>query len=134
MKTLATQHRFVELRAVGCSYVQISRELGVSKTTLVEWSKRYRLEISNLKAMELDALQKRLKLDHNARLEMLGGMLARLQAELSKRDLTDIPTDKLIDQISKLATTLAAQQVKVKFLSKMAVLDSEYDETMEWQA
>ena len=106
MKDLTVKSRFVELRAAGRSYADIAAELKVSKQTLITWSRSLQLEIGNLKAIEVDALQRRLKIHAEARLELLGGVLERLRDEFFKRDLGGLPTDKLIDQIAKISSAL----------------------------
>ena len=44
MTHLETQNRFVGLRAEGWSFDRIAQELGVSKPTLIDWSRKYQLE------------------------------------------------------------------------------------------
>ena len=53
MHTAETQQKFVERRAQGWSLVRIATELGVAKSTLVEWSRKFRFEINNQRALEL---------------------------------------------------------------------------------
>jgi len=57
MKDTETKTRFVELRAQGLSFAKIAEEIGVSKQSLIAWSKDLRLEIENLKQIELEALR-----------------------------------------------------------------------------
>lgn len=59
MKDQETRERFVELRAEGWSFDRIAQELKASKQTLVNWGKELALEISNLKAIELEALREK---------------------------------------------------------------------------
>ena len=39
------KQRFIEMRAKDISYDKISKELGVSKQTLINWSKNFNIEI-----------------------------------------------------------------------------------------
>ena len=57
MKDTQTKERFIELRAQGWSHDRIARELKVTKPTLIRWARELHSEISNLRALELDALQ-----------------------------------------------------------------------------
>ena len=59
MKDQETVQKFVELRAQGWSFVRIAAELGVAKSTLTEWSRKFRFEINNRRAVALDDLQDR---------------------------------------------------------------------------
>ena len=47
MKDQETVNKFVELRSQGCSFTRIATELGVAKSTLTEWSRKFRFEIHN---------------------------------------------------------------------------------------
>jgi len=40
MKDQQTKEKFIELRAKGLSFDKISRELRISKQTLINWSKK----------------------------------------------------------------------------------------------
>jgi hypothetical protein len=50
MKDQETVQKFIELRAQGWSFVRIAAELGVAKSTLTEWSRKFRFEINNRRA------------------------------------------------------------------------------------
>ena len=56
MKTQQDKERFIELRAKGYSYNKISELTGLAKQTLVDWNADLEERISNLKAIELEAL------------------------------------------------------------------------------
>ena len=60
MHTPETRQKFVERRVQGWSLVRIATELGVARSTLIEWSRQSRFEIQNLLAIELDDLRIRL--------------------------------------------------------------------------
>lgn len=59
MKDQETKEKFVELRAKGLSFDRIAAELETSKQTLINWAKELENEISNLKKVELEALQEK---------------------------------------------------------------------------
>lgn len=48
---------FLKMRALGHTYKSISQDLGVSKQTLINWSKELADEIANLKTIEMEAFQ-----------------------------------------------------------------------------
>lgn len=106
MKDTETRGRFIELRAQGLSFDKISKELHVSKQSLIEWSKGLGEEIRNLKAIELEALQEKYYLTKEKRIELFGEQLQAIKEELGRRNLSDVPTDKLIELFLKFHRTL----------------------------
>ena len=101
MKDQQTRERFVDLRANGWSYERIAKELNVSKQSLINWSKQLSLEISNLRAVQLEAVQEEYSLLKRQRIEILGQKLKAVKDELDQRNLADIPTDKLFTILFK---------------------------------
>ena len=93
---------FVILRARGASYRTIGERLGVSKSTIGNWAKRLETEIRHRQSFEYDALVLQYGISRGQRLTSLGKIMARIDAELETRDLSDVPTDKLIALKSKL--------------------------------
>lgn len=96
MKDTDVHNQFIELRAKGWSYARIAEELNVSKQTLIEWGRQHKIDIANMQEVELDALRERHRLSHIHRLNTFGDQLGAITDELSKRDLSDVPTDKLL--------------------------------------
>ncbi|MHC4278182.1 MAG: transposase, partial [Planctomycetota bacterium] len=101
MKPDETKEQFIELRAKGLSFDKIAKELGVSKQALINWSKELSLEVSNIKAIQLEALQEKYYVLKEKRIELFGEKLKAINDELSKRDLSDIPTERLLDLLGK---------------------------------
>ena len=89
--------RFIHLRAKGNSYARIAKELGVSKGTLVNWNTELEAEITQARSVELEALQEEYFLLKEGRIRLLGEQLKALQAEIGKRDLSKVKTDKLLE-------------------------------------
>jgi len=114
-KDLETKQRFIELRASGWSYDKIARELGVSKVTLIQWSKGLEHEIANLKAIELESLLEQYYLSRVKRIELLGEKLRALKNELETRDLKDVSTDRLVTLFLKLYELAKAEAVEPVF-------------------
>ena len=95
MHSPEVRQKFVERRAQGWSLVRISSELGVSRSTLIEWSRQLRFEIQNQLAIEMDDLLNRLLGPRQTRASGLAEKLARIEAELRKRDLATLSTQGL---------------------------------------
>lgn len=90
--------KFIELRIEGLSYEDISKQLNISKQTLVNWSKEEdtQIQILNLQELRKEELQKKYIVTSKSRIEMLGKRLNKLLEELDKRDFKDLSTDNLI--------------------------------------
>ncbi|MHC4912274.1 MAG: transposase [Planctomycetota bacterium] len=89
--------RFLELRAKGYSYARIAKELRVSKGTLVNWNTALEAEIAQARSVELEALQEEFFLLKEGRIRFLGEQLKVIQAEIGKRDLSKVKTEKLME-------------------------------------
>ena len=99
------RHRFIELRAQGWSLKRIAAEIHVAKNTLVAWNREQRIEIGELKGVEVEALQERVLVSYEAELVRLTAHLNRIEAILAKRNLECLPTESLFC----LAATVRAQ-------------------------
>ena len=117
METTATKQKFITLRAQGYSFDKIAKQMKKSKAVLIDWAKEFEEEISNLKALELEALYEKHYLLKEHRLKSLGSLLKKAEAELEKRDFTEIPTDKLIDVYAKLSGIAQEQVTEPSFKS-----------------
>jgi len=126
MKDNKTKERFIELRAEGCSFEHIAKELQTSKQTLINWSKEFEITIANLKAIQLEALQEKYYLTKKAKIGLFGEQIEKVKAELGKRDLSKVGTDKLFDVLIKLHNALKDESVAIKFsnVSTIALDDS----------
>ena len=96
MKDTETKERFIQLRAKGKSYASISRELRVSKGTLINWSKELGQQISNLEAIETEALMERHKVLQRHRIKSLSKALKKVEKELERRDLSSASDASLL--------------------------------------
>ncbi|WP_371018939.1 helix-turn-helix domain-containing protein [Pseudalkalibacillus sp. JSM 102089] len=115
MKNNKTKQTFIELRAAGYSFDHIAKQLGVAKSTLIDWSKEFQHEIANLKAIEMESLQEQYYVVKRARIEIIGDQTKKLKEELIKRDLGDIPTEKLYDLLLKYMQWLKQEEVEPVF-------------------
>jgi hypothetical protein len=89
--------RFVHLRAKGFSLTKIAKELKVSKSTLTNWSHELQEQIAQTRAVELEALQEEFFLLKEGRIRFLGEQVKAIRAEIGKRDLSKVKTDKLME-------------------------------------
>ena len=70
--------------------------MNVSKQTALEIVRDNLDEVTSLQAMEMEALFDAEKINLRGRVEQLSSLQARLRDELAKRDLSKVPTEKLI--------------------------------------
>lgn len=115
-KTLDEKQQFIELRAKGYSYQKIADELGVSKPTLMDWSKddQTSKDIHNQRTLYLDELQEKYAMTKHHRIAVFGEVLNRAKEELDKRDLSEMSTDKLIAMVIKLSDTLRQDETELE--------------------
>ena len=115
-KTLDEKQQFIELRAKGYSYQKIADELAISKPTLIDWSKDEQTskDIHNQRTLYLDELQEKYAMTKRHRIAMFGEVLSRAKAELDKRDLSEMSTDKLITMVIKLSDTLRQDETELE--------------------
>jgi len=127
MELLETKEKFIELRAKGWSFDKIAKELGKAKQTLIDWSKDLQDEIANRKALELEALYESFYLLKENRLQTLGVMLTKIKKELEKRNLSDVPTDKLLDLLLKYESQLKDEIVEPIYKSSQEIKEERQD-------
>ena len=127
METIETKRRFIELRAKGYSFDKIAKELGKAKQTLLDWSRDLNQEIAQAKALELDSLYESYSLYKEARLKTLGEILSKLKKEVDKRDLTDLPTDRLLDLFLKYEGVVKESLVEPVFKSSREIEEEKED-------
>jgi transposase len=78
--------KFIELRAQGLSLRNIAGQLGIDRNTACDWSRKYRTEIQNLRAFELEAIQEQFLPSYAEEMAFLGEELKRINTELRTRD------------------------------------------------
>lgn len=127
MELIEVKQRFIELRAQGMSFDKIAQELGKAKQTLIDWSKELEEEIANYKALELEALYESYYLLKEARLKQFGGIVNKLTEELQSRDLSDVPTDKLLDLYLKYSDKVKEEIVEPSFKTSEEIRENKID-------
>jgi len=127
MESTNTKEKFIELRAQGYSFDKIAKELGKAKQTLVDWSRELQEEIANRKALELEALYEKYYLLKEHRLKSFGETLSKLQKEIESRNLSDVPTDKLLDLQLKYLTFIRDEYTEPQFRSSQEIAEERID-------
>ena len=130
METLETKERFIELRAKGWSFDKIAQELSKAKQTLIDWSKELEEEIANLKALELEALYEKHYLLKENRLQVFGEVLSKIKEEALSRDLSDVPTDKLLELLLKYDNQLETEIIEPRFKTSKEIEEEREDKEL----
>jgi uncharacterized protein (DUF849 family) len=129
MHDLEVQKRFVQLRSQGHSFARIAQELNVSKQTLINWSRKLRFEIQNLRAIELEALREQLVASREVRARALADQLRRVEYELKKRSLEDFSTSRLYSLAASLRQQILNETDVMQFTAPLKEIpDDEYHE------
>ena len=127
MELLQTKERFIELRAKGWSFDKIAKEIGKAKQTLIDWSKELQDEIANSKAIELEARYESNYLMRESRLQTFGAMLTKIKEEVERRDLSDVPTDKLLELLLKYNSQVKEEIVEPIYKSSQEIKEERQD-------
>lgn len=109
---LDQKQTFIELRAKNNSFAKIAEQIGVSKPTLIKWAQddQTARDIHNLNALFIDEIQEKQRIGTQHRLAIFGEVLHRATDELAMRDLSEVPTDKLMLLIIKTTTAIKADE------------------------
>jgi orotate phosphoribosyltransferase-like protein len=115
MKAADVRTRFVELRALGWSFSRIACELKVAKSTLLQWSKDLAEDVSNMRAIESDALIEAHKMGREHRLQLLGAVLGKVRTQLAGRSFDEMATDRLVELALKLNACIEVATMPPQF-------------------
>ena len=118
--------RFIEMRAIGLSIRAIAKDLQLSPQTLSNWQAELEEEIARLKAIELEALYEEYHLLKTHRLRKLGTQLEIIGEEISKRKLSDVSTEKLLELQIKYLEEFRKEYVEPQHLSGGQISDLRY--------
>ena len=134
MHTEETQQKFIERRAQGWSLVRIAQDLEVAKSTLIEWSRKFRFEIQNRRAIYLDQLQERVLGTVENRVTDLHEKLAKVETELAKRDLAQVSTMQLHSLGASLRRQIERETGAIRMVAPVKDIPTEeyVEEVQEW--
>ena len=112
----------------------MAQDLNVSRATLFNWSRKFRFEIQNLRAMELEALQEQLIATREQRARLYGDQLQRVEAELKKRDLADLSTGALFQMARTLRNQIQREIGTMEFASPLKDIPNEeyHEQAQHW--
>lgn len=133
MKTIKEKEKVLALRAQNYSIRNISSETGLAKETIASIIRENREEVRSLMSVEMDTLLRERRLTIEARLESLGTILANIEAELAKRTLEDVSTDKLYKMYLDTQKTIREETENLGGLYSMEEAEEDKEEReSEW--
>ena len=106
MAKIEKQNKFVELRAEGMSFAEISKAINVSKPTLIKWSKELKEKIEEIASDLEDAFRTEQRLKRTLRARLLANELDEAYKALSKTNYEKMSKKDLISIIEKLEEKL----------------------------
>jgi transcriptional regulator len=115
---LEIKQQFIELRAKGHSLTKIAGKLGKCRQTLSNWNSELEEEISNARALELEALFEEFLLTKEHRIKALSQLLCKIDQELNKRDFQLVADEKLVELKLKLTSQLKEEYIEPKIKSE----------------
>lgn len=124
MEPLATKEEFIKLRAQGFSFDKIAKKLKKARQTLVDWSKELEEEIANRRALELEALYDAHAISKEHRIKSFAEVLQKVRQELASRDLSDVPTDKLLDLFLKFTKEVEGEIIEPRFSDSQQIIEA----------
>ena len=96
MKITAKQMEFITLRAENISFDKISKQLKISKTTLIQWSKLFEDNIKELQFLAMVEIKKKYSNTVAKRYETLLQQLDKIDKAILEADLLETPLKDLI--------------------------------------
>ncbi len=105
------KEQFISYRGKGLSFDAISKELNISKKTLIKWSKQFKMEIFNCKALEKDRIIAEFIVAKEIRLKHLLSQSDAIDKELSKNGIFEgVNPIQLIDSKLKLIDAIKKEE------------------------
>jgi transposase-like protein len=134
MNDIEMQQRFIQARSQGHSFARIAQNLGVSKPTLIKWSRKFRFEIQNLRAIERENLCDALISNAEQRARKLGDQLKAVEAELAKRDLSELSTSRLFSLADNLRQQVLRETGSMRFTTPLKEIpnDEYHEQVQDW--
>jgi hypothetical protein len=108
---------FVNFRLQGLSYDECSEKLDVHRSTLIDWAKELNLneKMKKVQFLKIEALVKLNQLTNEYRLKKQIEFLKKCYDEIEKRDLTELPTDKLYNLITNITEQIKIGMPKIEY-------------------
>ncbi len=115
------KQQFITLRAKGYSLTKIAQQLGKCRQTLSNWNSELQEEITNARAIELEALFEECFVIREHRIKSLAKLLDKIEKQLEIRDFSFVPDEKLVDLKIKINQQLKEEYFEPKIQSEAEI-------------
>ena len=115
--TLKQKEQFIEARSDGKSFDTISKELKISKPTLIGLEDELNKDINNAKFLKIETIREKYKHTKKAKIESHLKQLEKINKEIESRDLTKINFKELLSFKESLELSLKNEFDKIQFLT-----------------
>ena len=131
-----TVQRFIELRSTGWTFARLMTELGVSKPTLIAWSRKHRFQIQNLKAIEMEVINEKWLASVTDRVNQLGAQLQQVDSLLKQRDLSQLTTPQLLTLSRQLREQIERTTGPMQFIIPIGEIPNGvyHEQVQQWTA
>jgi transposase len=89
------RNRFIEHRARGISLDKVTSLLGICRTTAVEWNRKYKTRVADLRALQYEAVLQRAGADYEREVHLAMAQLNRIREVLARRKVEHLSTEYL---------------------------------------
>ncbi|MCB1178435.1 MAG: hypothetical protein KDK36_12695, partial [Leptospiraceae bacterium] len=96
IKLEKAREKYFDERMKGKSIQSLSDSLWINEDLILEWEKQFQEYSRVIKKFEIEKAVNDNKQRKTDRVKNLSSLLNRINKEISKRDFSDVPTDKLI--------------------------------------
>jgi hypothetical protein len=112
----------------------MAAELGVAKTTLVEWSRKFRFELHNRRALVIEDIQDRTLGTVQHRVKGLAEKLGKVEEELRQRGLKEMSTAQLYALAASLRRQIERETGPIRLVTPTKDIPKEeyVEEIQEW--
>jgi len=124
------QKIFLKLRADGVSFDKISKEINVSKPTLIKWSKLLSNEINDLKSLSILTIKEEYQYTQKQQYKVLLKHLNKVDKAIEEKDLSKVSIKDLIllkndilDKLNKMEQETNFKNVGLEDLSFIDTID-----------
>jgi len=90
------QQEFIVMRSQGISFDEIAKQLNTSKPSLIKWSKKFQIEIDDLKFEMMVQLKEQFQYSYQKKYEQLLKQLEKIDKAILEIDLSDTSLKDLI--------------------------------------
>jgi transposase-like protein len=129
---LEEKKQFIKLRAKGLSYDKIIKEMGKAKATLLKWGRELQEEIGTARSIELESMYEEHGMLREQRLRFHGQTLQRMREEIEGRELSEVPTPRLMELYLKQESQMSLDLEKLSFLDNETMLNDK-KERVKWE-